>query len=83
MNSIILGIDISKETFDVALLINNKVKNKKFNNNLQGFYGVSEWLKTKQVYTAHACMEATNTYGLKLAEYLYTHIKTTGLAPWM
>jgi len=32
MNSIILGIDISKETFDVALLNNNKVKTKKFDN---------------------------------------------------
>ncbi len=28
MDSIILGIDISKQTFDVALLINNKIKTK-------------------------------------------------------
>jgi hypothetical protein len=31
MNSIILGIDISKATFDAALLINSKIKTKKFN----------------------------------------------------
>ncbi len=37
MDSIILGIDISKQTFDVALLINNKIKTKKFDNNSKGF----------------------------------------------
>ncbi|KJV57207.1 IS110 family transposase [Orientia tsutsugamushi] len=33
MNSIILGIDVSNDTFDTAMLINNKVQTKKFNNN--------------------------------------------------
>lgn len=38
MNSIILGIDVSNDTFDTAMLINNKVQTKKFNNNaLNGF----------------------------------------------
>jgi transposase len=71
MDRIILGIDISKQTFDVALLINNKIKTKKFDNNPKGFSGLIEWLKTKEVNTAHACMEATGSYGLKLAQYLY------------
>ncbi len=71
MDSIILGIDISKQTFDVALLINNKIKTKKFDNNSKGFSGLIEWLKTKEIDTAHACMEATGSYGLKLAQYLY------------
>ena len=30
MSNIIFGVDISKATFDVALLSDNKVKNKKF-----------------------------------------------------
>jgi transposase len=71
MNSIILGIDISKATFDAALLINSKIKTKKFNNTTKGFYALIEWLKAKNADNAHACMEATGFYGLKLAQYLY------------
>jgi transposase len=71
MNSIILGVDISKETFDVALLIKHKVKTKKFDNNKKGFSDLKQWLKGKEVYTAHVCMESTGCYGTKLAQYLY------------
>ena len=71
MKSIILGIDISKATFDAALLINSKMKTKKFNNTTKGFYALIEWLKAKNADTAHVCMEATGFYGLKLAQYLY------------
>lgn len=75
MCSIILGIDISnsKETFDVALLINNKVKTKKFNNTTKGFSELKQWLQNKGIDTAHACMEATGGYEVKLAKYLYDH----------
>ena len=71
MNSIILGIDISKETFDVALLNNNKVKTKKFDNSSKGFCGLKQWLNSKEVQLVHACMEATGGYEVKLAQYLY------------
>ena len=71
MSNIILGIDISKATFDVALLNDNKVKTKKFNNTTKGFFELKQWLGSKSIHTAHACMEATGGYGLKLAEYLY------------
>ncbi|WP_375331154.1 IS110 family transposase [Candidatus Tisiphia endosymbiont of Oplodontha viridula] len=71
MNSTILGIDISKATFDVALLHNNKTKTEKFDNNLQGFGTLKQWLLTNKIDTVHACMEATGCYGEKLAQYLY------------
>ncbi len=32
---------------------------------------MSQWLKNKEVDTAHACIEATGDYGLKLVQYLY------------
>ena len=68
----ILGIDISKQHFDVALLSDNsKQKNKKFTNNIKGFSDLNNWLQTFTVETLHACMEATNIYGNELAEYLY------------
>jgi len=71
MTSIILGIDISKKTFDAALLIDKKNKNKKFDNASKGFHELNRWLKANKVGTAHVCMEATGSYGLKLAQYLY------------
>ena len=71
MNSIILGIDISKETFDVALLSNNKIKTKKFDNNSKGFCVLKQWLNIKEVQLVHACMESTGVYEVKLAQYLY------------
>lgn len=71
MNKIILGVDISKKKFDVALLVNNKVTTKKFDNNLKGFDVLNQWLKIKGVDSAHVCMEATGSYGINLAQYLY------------
>lgn len=71
MSNIILGVDISKLTFDVALLNDNKVKTKKFSNTPKGFSELKQWLKNKGIDTAHACMEATGGYEAKLAEYLY------------
>lgn len=66
-----LGIDISKLHFDIALLINGKMKTKKFTNNLKGYEELSEWLAKKETGELHACMEATGSYGESLALYLY------------
>lgn len=73
MSKIAVGIDISKKTFDVALILNDKFKTKKFNNNQQGFKEFCEWL-TQKVITLkeiHICMEATGSYGDALATYLF------------
>lgn len=68
----ILGIDISKKHFDVALLLpSGKRKNKKFSNNPEGFQALSAWLEVFEIDSLHACLEATNTYGHLLAEFLY------------
>lgn len=75
MNNIhhyILGIDISKKHFDVALLLpNNKRKNKKFSNHQKGFEELEQWLTKANVDHLHACMEATNIYGHALAHFLH------------
>ena len=69
MSKTILGIDISKDTFDVCLLYEgNKTKHKIFTNSTEGFKKLKVWLSKIKV---HACMEATGTYGYELAEYLY------------
>lgn len=67
-----LGIDISKQTFDVALIVGKKRSHThQFMNSEAGFEQLSEWLKGKGVENVHGCMEATNVYGHQLASYLY------------
>jgi hypothetical protein len=46
----VLGIDISKAKFDVALLKGkDKIKNKVFTNNLEGFTELQTWLTSQGV----------------------------------
>lgn len=66
-----LGIDISKQKFDVALLRENKLKHKKFSNNLKGYNALLAWLQQQPVSNVPVCMEATGIYGEALAEFLY------------
>ena len=69
----ILGIDISKAKFDVALLKNNnkdKIKSKVFANTPEGFEQLQQWLDSQGVSKLHGCMEATSIYGNALARFL-------------
>ena len=66
-----LGIDISKEYFDVSLLSNGKYQTATFKNNKKGFHQLRRWLKKRGVTTLHACLEATGRYGEALALFLY------------
>jgi transposase len=67
----ILGIDISKNSFNVALLRSDKYKHKKLSNTFDGFNQLSRWLEKHGVKDVHACMESTSVYWEALAEYLY------------
>ena len=67
----ILGIDISKKKFDVALLRGDKLRHKRFNNDKKGFQTLSGWLEKQKVNSVIACMEATGIYGEALSEYLF------------
>jgi transposase len=67
----ILGIDISKRTFDIWLIHNGKDKRKKFDNNANGFKQLGEFLGKNNVVKVHACMEATGRYYEALAQYLF------------
>ncbi len=58
----IVGIDVSKRTFDCARLLNAKFKNKVFKNTAQGYGELDEWLKHQGVERAQVCMEATGIY---------------------
>ncbi|UBF25619.1 IS110 family transposase (plasmid) [Kovacikia minuta CCNUW1] len=71
-NLVALGIDISKASFDVALLKSDKrSKVGKFDNTSEGFEQLSQWLRGQGVEQVHACLEATNVYGHALAIHLF------------
>ena len=68
----ILGIDIAKAKFDVALLLpDEKIRRKSCPNTPAGFLELSKWLVRHGAPTVHAALEATGTYGDALAHYLY------------
>lgn len=67
----VLGIDLAKKKFDVALLNNGKCRSKVFENNPVGFSSLLTWLTKNDVATVHACMEATGNYGDALARFLH------------
>lgn len=63
----VLGIDISKDKFDVALWHAEKMRHHRFTNNATGFAELRAWLAQQNIAQVHACLEATGTYGEALA----------------
>jgi transposase len=66
-----VGIDVSKDKFDVALSGEHGVYHCTFSNDAKGMRGLLAWLKQRQAVQAHACLEATGAYGLDLTYYLH------------
>ena len=71
MSVSVLGIDIAKQKFDVALLLDGKTKHKACKNSVEGFEILMLWLEKQGVQKVHACLEATGSYGEDLAIYLH------------
>lgn len=68
----VLGIDVSKRKFDVALRRGDgKSRSRAFPNSEAGFQQLQGWLGRLGVERVHACLESTGTYGLALAQYLH------------
>ena len=69
-HDIVVGIDVAKLKFDAAVWLGEtKYKTKVFANTPKGFELLSAWLKPYQ--SAHLCMEATGSYFVALATFLY------------
>jgi transposase len=68
----VLGIDIAKAKFVVALLTpDGKLRRKSCSNTVTGFAELGGWLQRHHVTHVHACLEATGTYGEALAAWLH------------
>lgn len=71
----LVGIDISKQTFDVSLGKNSSkglVKKTCFSNNLEGYASFIKWLKIQAVELSEIlfCLENTGIYHRQLVSYL-------------
>jgi transposase len=67
----VLGIDVSKQSFDVFLMSGSKTQSGKFNNSSAGFKQLRKWLRSNKINQVHACLEATGRYGDKLCHFLH------------
>jgi transposase len=57
MSVTVLGIDIAKQKFDVALLLEGKIKHKTCKNSAEGFESLSLWIERQGIQKAYACLE--------------------------
>lgn len=68
----ILGIDISKKSFDVHLQNEKQaVGSRRFANTAAGHKKLGQWLGEQGAEQVRACLEATGRYGDELALYLH------------
>jgi transposase len=72
MEQRVLGIDVAKETLDIALSDGYRLQHGQFANTEKGHMQIEYWLRERSATNVHVCMEATGQYGDKVAEYLYT-----------
>lgn len=69
----IIGLDISKDSFDVFLhndKTTNNPKHEQFENNLSGCMKLQSWIKQHRIRKIIVAMEATGIYYKTAAEYL-------------
>ena len=67
----IIGIDISKATFDVVLRTQIIEQHQVFSNDPKGYAAMLAWVEKQPERVVHVCSEATGSYWEGLAEYLY------------
>jgi transposase len=72
MDRYILGIDMAKASFEIALLHPKGVcVTGSFANSPTGFGRLQRWLLSQDALMVHACLEATGRYGHGLAAFLF------------
>ena len=80
MTSATLGIDVSKDTLQLALLKgDSRPQKKKVTNDPSGLAELSQWLSQQKVSSVHACLEATNTNGYLVSQHLYQQSRQVSL----
>ncbi|WP_230970970.1 IS110 family RNA-guided transposase [Nitrogeniibacter aestuarii] len=69
MDTVVLGIDVSKSKLDCVLLYSQgKTRHKVVGNSVEGLAMLEQWLDKHEVEMLHVCMEATGIYWELAAE---------------
>jgi transposase len=72
VNQAILGIDVSKDSLDVHLILTTGSEYGTFGNNDKGHHRLINWLEKRCGQAqVHVCLEATGMYAFPVAEALY------------
>ncbi len=71
MTDAVLGIDVSKNTFDTNLGVGTKARSKSFANSPDGWHHLIAWLGEHRIGQVHACLEATGRHSLGIALALH------------
>jgi len=67
-----LGIDVSKDKLDIALIRDNQTPLvATFDNTRKGFHSLKNFLNKRKITTLHACLEATGHYSDDIALFLH------------
>jgi transposase len=67
----ILGIELSKDRLDAALIVEGKRRHEHFENSESGFKWLITWISKQTDAIGHVCMETTGPYSAVLGEVLY------------
>ena len=71
MTRTVLGIDVSKQTLDVSIIINGKLRHRRVDNTDAGCRALLAWLNQAKTGPVHACLEATGRYSMPAALALH------------
>jgi transposase len=71
MEQRVLGIDVAKDTLDVALSDGFHLCHDQFSNTQKGHEELERWLRKQSARDIHVCLEATGQYGDGVSEYLF------------
>ncbi|MCA9982078.1 MAG: IS110 family transposase [Anaerolineales bacterium] len=71
MKTLSLGIDVAKDSLEVALYDQKQYTHGSFRNDKDGCRNLLKWLKKRKAQEAHVCLEATGRYGELVAERLH------------
>lgn len=71
MGQVVLGIDVSKDKLDVALLDGQKLRHRQVSNDPTGYARLVAWIRSVSSEQVHVCLEATGQYGDGIAAYLF------------
>lgn len=78
----VVGIDVAKRKFDIALLINNKVKTKVFDNTAAGHKAFEEWLIERSAMRPGRHISAWRLQDLTAKYWQPNLLRTDGKSVW-